>query len=122
MTEFIGAVDSLSELLSHGAVSKIRPFLRPLNDRASTIICKENGIKSRKALGRFKYLRKLLCKEYFRLAGWDTIAKKYANVEGRNAEMWTIFNYKKGSLAYQLFFGESLAELEAQFENYKVFE
>lgn len=91
-----------------GGVQKCRPRMSPI-----TSLIAHNYSKQEKLgpveMKNLDYLRKLIVKEYFRFFVWFGLLDKYEGSdlpEGVNVQTAIEYNYKLGSLFYQLYYGE----------------
>jgi len=92
-----------------GGVQKCRPRMKPITDRVAHNFSKEMKYGPNE-VQRLDYLRKLIVKEYFRFFVWFGLSDKYAGlgqVEDVDINTAIEYNYKLGSLFYQLYYGES---------------
>jgi len=112
---FLNAIEGLGDMFSYSNIKIIRPFLRPLLPTLSNLILRKNKLKK----ADLDEINKLIVKEYFRIIGWNIFGKGFEGTDGRNISNWLVFGYKKGSLLYQLFFGETNNEIDKQFEEFK---
>jgi hypothetical protein len=83
--------------------------MKPITDRAAHEFTKQMKYGPTE-LQRFDYLRKLIAKEYFRFFVWFGLSDKYSDLEDvEDVDVNTAieYNYKLGSLFYQLYYGET---------------
>lgn len=94
-----------------GAVQNCRPRMKPVTARLAHRFCKEmkyGPVETK----RVDYLRKLISKEFFRFFVWFGLSDKYSDLdldEVEDVDVNTVieYNYKLGSLFYQLYYGET---------------
>jgi hypothetical protein len=107
--KFINIVEYINDLMKMGGVQQCRPRMRPITDRVAHRFSKEMGY-SPAELNRLDYLRKLIVKEYYRFFIWFGLSDKFSDIEScqdLDVETAIVYNYKMGSLFYQLYYGET---------------
>lgn len=106
--KFLNIVEYMNDLMKMGGVQNCRPRMKPITARVSHNFAKEMNYGPTE-MQRLDYLRKLIAKEYFRFFVWFGLSDKYSDLENcQDVDVNTAieYNYKLGSLFYQLYYGE----------------
>jgi hypothetical protein len=103
--ELLEIVGYTSDMMKLGVVQPARPRMSPITDRIAREYLDEFNLSSsdRKLFDR---VRLLVVKEYFRFYTWFQMSDKFSNHSRIDVAKWIEYHYKKGSLFYQIYYGE----------------
>lgn len=107
--KFINITDFFRDIINMKAVQKCRPRLKPITAKLAQEFSRRMGYGASEDI-QLDTLRKMIVKEYFRFFIWFGFSEKYkaiAEIEGVDFNQFIQYYYKKGSLFYQIYYGET---------------
>lgn len=103
--QFLDVVSYAADVMKFKQVQQCRPRMRPIIQRWADEFIEKNQL-SHTDTQNFNYIRKLIVKEYYRFYIWFQLSDKYSDTMKIDVNTWIEYNYKLGSLFYQIYYGE----------------
>jgi hypothetical protein len=106
--KFLNILEFMGDLSKMKNVQACRPRMNPVTERSAHQLSKEMKYGPSES-AQLNKIRKMIVKEYFRFFAWFGLSDKYSDfiIDNLPANTAIEYNYKMGSLFYQLFYGET---------------